>query len=230
MRRLFRLVLPLGLLAVLAVPTGASAQVTTTTNQGGGLNLLSSSPTTGRQNTDLAFWGTTLVQGDSRGIRVFDISNPANPVLRSDFACNGRWGDVSIWQNLVFRSVDVPQTTATCAGSADTPATVTGGNHTATPQSTAVTPGFEGIRIIDIANPANPTFVAGVATDCGSFTHTLVPDTANNRVLLYVSSFPSQAVSAVPTAYGNTCERMAPGSPPPPRFPGMTRSRSWRCR
>jgi hypothetical protein len=220
MRRLLRLALPLGLLAALAVPIGAYAQTTTvnvtttvapdmsvtvSTEQGGGLALLAQSPTTGRQNTDLAFWGNTLVQGDSRGLRIFDISNPASPALLSDFACNGAYGDVSIWGNLVFRSIDVPQSSEDCS-STDQGKTVTGGAHTATQQSTSITPGFEGIRIIDITNPTAPAFVKGIATDCGSFTHTVVPDLANNRVFLYVSSFPNQAISDVATTYGNTCE------------------------
>ncbi len=222
MRRLLRLALPLGLLAALAIPIGAYAQSTTvnvtvtvptvttatiSTNSGGGLALLAQSPTTGRQNTDLAFWGNTLVQGDSRGLRIFDISNPTSPSLLSDFACNGAYGDVSIWGTLVFRSIDIPQSSADCS-SVDQAKTVTGGNHTATPQSTSIGSGFEGVRIIDISNPAAPSFVAGVATDCGSFTHTVVPDLAHNRVLLYVSSFPNQAISDVPTVpYGNTCEQ-----------------------
>ena len=215
---LFSLAFPLALLASLAVATSASAQAPAPeiTVKQENMNLLASSRTTGQQNTDLAFWGNTLVQGDSRGIRVFNVANPAAPVLLSDFECNGAWGDVTIWNNLVFRSVDVPQTTSTCAGSADTAKVVTGGNHTATAQSTTAAPGFEGIRIIDISNPANPQFVGAVATDCGSHTHTIVPDTANNRVLLYVSSFPSQAISSTPTAFGNKCERMAAGSPAPP--------------
>jgi hypothetical protein len=220
MRRLLRLALPLGLLAALAIPIGAYAQSTTinvtttvapdmavtiSTETGGGLALLAQSPTTGRQNTDLAFWGTTLVQGDTRGIRIFDITDPTNPNLLSDYACNGAYGDVSIWGTLVFRSIDVPQSSDDCT-SVDQAKVVTGGNHTSTPQSTSITPGFEGIRIIDISNPASPSFVKGIATDCGSFTHTVVPDLANNRVLLYVSSFPNVAISDVPTTYGNTCE------------------------
>jgi hypothetical protein len=216
MRRLLRLGLLLALLATgLAVPTGANAQVDVVVEQSG-MNLLAGSATTNRRNTDLAFWGNTLVQGDTRGIRVFDISNPAAPALLSDFECNGAYGDVTIWQNLVFRSIDVPQSTDACAGSTDQPKVVTGGNHTATAQSTTISPGFEGIRIIDISNPSSPTFVKGVATDCGSFSNTIVPDPANNRVLLYVSSFPNQAISSTATAYGNTCERLAAGSPAPP--------------
>ncbi len=169
-----------------------------------------------RRNGDMAFWGDTLVQGSDRGFRLYDISNPASPALESDFSCNGASGDVSVWENLVFRSVDVPQTTAACAGSADQYWKTTGGNHTATAQSTRITPGFEGIRIVDISNPSAPSFVAGVATDCGSFTHTLVPDVANDRVLLYVSSFPNAAIDATPTTFGNTCELLAPGSPAAP--------------
>ena len=92
-------------------PTGASAQSVTVD--------ASRAPVPRRLVRDdgppelgLAFWGNTLVQGDSRGIRVFDISNPAAPALLSDFACNGAWGDVTIWGNLVFRSVDRPQDSA----------------------------------------------------------------------------------------------------------------------
>lgn len=46
-----------------------------------------------------------------------------------------------------------------------------------------------------------------MATNCGSHSNTLVPDLANNRVLLYVSSFPNVAVDSTPTAFGNVCER-----------------------
>ena len=50
---------------------------------------------------------------------------------------------------------------------------------------------FEGIRIFNMDNPAQPQFIKAVYTDCGSHTHTLIPDLANNRVLLYISSYPS---------------------------------------
>jgi hypothetical protein len=163
-----------------------------------------------RRNSDLAFWGTTLVQGDDRGLRVFNIANPAAPALLSDFSCNGAGGDVSVYKNLVFRSVDRPQTTASCAGSLDTDQGSVGGNHSQFRPETSVAPGFEGIRIIDITNPASPTFVKGVATDCGSISNTLVPDLANNRVLLYISSFPNVGIDTNATtasSFGNTCKR-----------------------
>jgi len=161
-----------------------------------------------RRNTDLAFWGNTIVQGDERGIRTFNASNIATPL--ADYSCNGGYGDVSVYQNLVFRSIDRPQTTDQCAGSKDTFQGLAGGNHSINLPVTTVAPGFEGIRIIDITNPASPTFVKGVATDCGSFSNTLVPDTAHNRVLLYISSFPNVGLdtsATTPSAFGNTCKR-----------------------
>ena len=208
MRRLLRLALPLGILVTLVVTATASAQVTIPPPKTDGpITLEFSSPTgADRQNTDLAFWGNTLVQGDTRGIRVFDISTPDSPQLKSDFACNGAYGDVSIWGTLVFRSVDIPQTTAAC-DSVNTTHTVTqGGPGSGTPQNTSVEAGWEGIQIISIADPANPQFVTGVATKCGSASHTVVPDPAMNRVLLYSASYPNVGLGA-------TCQRDDLGTP-----------------
>ena len=207
MRRLLRLALPLGILVTLAVTGAANAQVTHTTKTDGPINLEFSSPTgSDRQNTDIAFWGNTLVQGDTRGIRIFDISNPDEPQLLSDFPCNGAYGDVSIWGTLVFRSVDIPQDSAGC-GSVNTTQTVTqGGPGSGMPQNTDVTPGWEGIQIINISNPNAPSFVAGVETRCGSANHTIVPDLAQNRVLLYSSSYPNVAL-------GPNCQRDDTGTP-----------------
>jgi len=219
MRRLLRLAFPLGIVAImLAAPTGAGAQVTVTPDSSGAnITLDFMSPTTGRQNTDMAFWGNTLVQGDTRGIRVFDITNPAAPNMLSDFACHGAYGDVSIWGNLVFRSVDRPQDSAGC-GSVDTTTTVTPAVLTsaaaATAQATSQAPGWEGIQIINIADPANPQFVAGVPTDCGAHSNTIVPDLANNRVLLYVSSFPNTGFGD--SGFGTSCNLLDGASPPAP--------------
>jgi hypothetical protein len=91
----------------------------------------------------------------------------------AQFDCNGGQSDVSIWKNLVFVSIDSPRASAACdAGSASE--------------------GFEGIRVVDIGSldSPTPTQVAFVRTDCGSHTHTLVPDEANKRVLIYVLSYP----------------------------------------
>jgi hypothetical protein len=138
-----------------------------------------------RTGSDLAFWGNRLVAGslpagtELGGFRLLDISNPAAPVETGQFACRSNQGDVSTWKNLVFVSVDTPVDRPECAGAVSA-------------STTQVTLGqaFEGIRVVSVADPANPAQVAFVDTDCGSHTHTLVPDEANGRVLIYALSYP----------------------------------------
>ena len=137
-------------------------------------------------NSDLAFWGTLAYAGHYNGFRIFDISDPAHPEVLSDFACRGAQHDVSVWQNrLLFLSVDEPQLQP-----AGEPRGVCSEAAPATDAGREMPTNFEGIRIFDVSDPRNPVFVKGVDTDCGSHTHTLVPDLANNRLLLYVSSYP----------------------------------------
>jgi hypothetical protein len=82
---------------------------------------------------------------------------------------------------LLFQSIDTPQTNGD---------TVCSQNRTS--DTTACgTACFEGIRIFDLTNPSAPVYIKGVYTQCGSHTHTLVPDPANNRLLIYVSSYPA---------------------------------------
>ena len=129
-----------------------------------------------RTSTDLAFVGRYAYVGDYGGFRVIDVSDPESPLVVSDVTCNGAQGDVSVYGNLLFQSVDVPQTTNDCA-SVDTP---------------GISPtGFEGVRIFDVSSPASPQLLDFVTTPCGSHTHTLVPDPANGRALVYVSSYPA---------------------------------------
>lgn len=131
-------------------------------------------PSTATQS-DLAFRGNIAIAGSYDGFRIVDITNPTNPTEISRMICNGAQGDVSVYGNLVFRSIDSPQSSTACDST----------------NVTASTPGmFEGIQIFDITDLKNPQKVASVATDCGSHTHTLVPDPDNGRVFLYVSSYP----------------------------------------
>ena len=134
-----------------------------------------------RQGSDLAFWGTRAVLGsydNPGGFRLMDIRNPAAPVEIGQFNCRGPQADVSIWKDLVFVSVDTPLVGPDC-GAANAPA-----------QQYAAGAGYEGIRVVSIADPANPQQIAFVDTDCGSHTHTLYPDPKNNRLLIYVLSYP----------------------------------------
>ena len=131
-------------------------------------------PSTATQS-DLAFRGNIAIAGSYDGFRIVDITNPTKPTEISRMICNGAQGDVSVYGNLVFRSIDSPQSSTACDST----------------NVTASTPGmFEGIQIFDITDLKNPQKVASVATDCGSHTHTVVPDPDNGRVFLYVSSYP----------------------------------------
>ena len=157
------------------------------------LKLVASAPRTKPistyRNSDLAFWGRYAYGGHYDGFRILDISEPESPQVIVDFPCPGSQHDVSVWDGFLFVSVETPRTSPAC-------------DSTAQPGGT---PGFEGIRIFDVRDPAQPVLVAGVPTDCGSHTHTLVPDTANDRVLLYVSSYTASVLPA--SSYGNECVR-----------------------
>jgi hypothetical protein len=142
------------------------------------------------RNSDLAFWGDLAYAGHYDGFQIVDISNPRNPKQVVDHACPGSQHDVSVWRNLLFVSVETPRSSPAC-------------NSTTMPPRT---PGFEGIRIFDVSNPRAPQLIKGVPTDCGSHTHTLVPDLANGRVLLYVASYTSSEFAVSP--YGNVCQRL----------------------
>jgi hypothetical protein len=143
--------------------------------------------------SDLAFHGNYAYAGNYQGFRVIDIADPENPVVVTDFRCNGAQSDVSVYRGLLFQSVDSPQDHGGCDSSG------TG--------ITAATAGmFEGIRIFDISNPLAPAHLASVSTDCGSHTNTLVPDPANDRALVYVSSYPLGNA-----AQGPDCKRAEDG-------------------
>ncbi len=62
--------------------------------------------------------------------------------------------------------------------------------------------GFEGIRVFDVTDPRKPEYLTAVPTACGSHTHTLVPDKRNQRVLLYVSSYPLGSGVTAPSEAG----------------------------
>lgn len=125
-------------------------------------------------NSDLAFSGDYLIQGNYNGFSVWDISNPRSPGLVSAVACAGGQGDVSAAGSLVFISVDETMSSDRCDASR-VPET---DEH------------WDGIRIFDIAEPANPQYVKAIQTPCGSHTHTLVPDPGNDRrVYIYVAAY-----------------------------------------
>lgn len=57
-------------------------------------------------NSDLAFSGHYAFQGGYNGFQVWDISDPSNPTVRTALQCPGGQGDPSVYQNLLFISVE----------------------------------------------------------------------------------------------------------------------------
>jgi LVIVD repeat len=172
-------------LAVLVGAAFAAANHGFDGDNGSNMTHVANSPKAGTTNSDLAFWGNLAFAGNYGGFRILDISNPSSPQVLSDFSCNGPQSDVAVYGNanrlLLFLSIDRRQVK---------PGTLIPepGCSSANDPTRAI--GFEGIRIIDVTDPAHPQFVKGVETDCGSHTHTLVPDAKRNRVFIYVSSYP----------------------------------------
>ncbi|WP_084485130.1 DUF305 domain-containing protein [Serinicoccus marinus] len=134
------------------------------------------SPLDNAFNSDIAFWGDYAFQGNYDGFTIWDISRPRNPQIVSQVLCPGGQGDISVTNDgsLLFFSVDYARTSTSC---------------TSEPTNSGDPEGWEGVRIFDISNLRNPDYVGAVATECGSHTHTYVPDPEGESAYLYVSSY-----------------------------------------
>jgi hypothetical protein len=58
------------------------------------------------KNSDLAFSGNLVFQGNYSGWQVWDIGNPRKPKLRTAFVCPGSQSDVTVYGNLLFVSAE----------------------------------------------------------------------------------------------------------------------------
>jgi hypothetical protein len=132
-------------------------------------------------NSDLAFQGNHLFLGNFYGVSIYDISNPAKTTLLTSMVCPGGQGDVSVYRNLLFMSVEMTNGRLDCGTQGFTPEQKPG-------LPAAQKDRFRGVRIFDIADVKNPKQVAAVQTCRGSHTHTLVVDPNDkNNVYIYVS-------------------------------------------
>ena len=61
----------------------------------------------GFANSDIAFQGNRLFLGNFYGVNIYDISNPAKTSLLTSMICPGGQGDVSVYKNLMFMSVEM---------------------------------------------------------------------------------------------------------------------------
>lgn len=141
-------------------------------------------------NSDLAFQGNHLFQGNFYGVNIYDISIPTKAKLVTSMVCPGGQGDVSIYKNLMFMSVEMPNGRVDCGiqGFAAAPPPV--GDEK--PQQFMIPAPqkdrFRGVRIFDISDIRRPKQIAAVQTCRGSHTHTLVVDPNDkNNVYIYVS-------------------------------------------
>jgi hypothetical protein len=150
-------------------------------------------------NSDLAFQGHYLFQGNFYGVNIYDTSNPANTTLVTSLICPGGQGDVSVYKNLLFMSVEMPNGRIDCGTQGfppGPPPTPEEEKEKKRPVPPPQKERFRGVRIFDISDIRNPKQVAAVQTCRGSHTHTLVVDPNDkDNVYIYVSgtSFVRQA-------------------------------------
>ena len=145
-------------------------------------------------NSDLAFHGNQLFQGNFYGVNIYDISNPANAALLTSLVCPGGQGDVSVYKNLLFMSVEMPNGRLDCGteGFPPEPPPPAGEEKDKEKRKKRIPAAqkerFRGVRIFDISDIKSPKQVAAVQTCRGSHTHTLVTDPHDkDNVYIYVS-------------------------------------------
>ncbi|MCE9601497.1 MAG: hypothetical protein K8S21_04685 [Gemmatimonadetes bacterium] len=123
-------------------------------------------------NSDLAFGGNYVYQGNFAGFTIWDVSDAAKPKVVSVVQCITSQGDPSIYGNLLFISAEGNGNRNDCGkGGVQDPK-----DHMA------------GVRIFDVSDPAHPRLVMNVQTCKGSHTHTIVPHPKKKGfIYLYVS-------------------------------------------
>ena len=128
----------------------------------------------GYLNSDLAFTGHYVIQGNFHGLQVWDIAQPSHPVLVTTYVCPEQQNDVSVYRNLLFASGEDFNGRLDC-GIGGVPDSVSKDR-------------LRGIRIFDITDIAHPKPITSVQTCRGSHTHTVVTDPKDTANLyIYVS-------------------------------------------
>jgi hypothetical protein len=140
-------------------------------------------------NSDFAFQGGHLFQGNFYGVNIYDISDPAKTSLLTSLVCPGGQGDVSVYGNLLFMSVEMPNGRLDCGTQGFPPMPPAEPGHEHEHRIPAADPArFRGVRIFDISDIRNPKQVAAVQSCRGSHTHTLIVDPNDkDNVYIYVS-------------------------------------------
>ena len=165
------------------------------------MRLVSATPPSGKfigsTNSDLAFRGNYVIQGNYNGYQIWDISNPSAPSLRLSNYCPASQSDVSVYKNLLFVSAEGNTGRIDC-GDQGVKETVSDAR-------------IKGVRIFDITDIEHPRNVANVQTCRGSHTHTVLVDPKDkDNVYIYVSG----SSSVRPDAELHGCSDAAPDKDP----------------
>ncbi|HEX2166484.1 MAG TPA: hypothetical protein VHG09_04525, partial [Longimicrobiales bacterium] len=142
------------------------------------MTLLSSTPPAegfvGVTNSDLAFSGNYVYQGNYNGYQVWDVSNPRQVTLKTSYLCPASQSDVSVYKHLLFVSGEGQSGRTDCGAQGV--------------QDSVSAIRLRGIRIFDVSDVMNPKYVANVQTCRGSHTHTVASDPRDDEnVYIYVS-------------------------------------------
>ncbi len=131
-------------------------------------------PFVGVTNSDLAFSGDYVIQGNYNGFQIWNIDDPVRPAPVATYICPASQSDVSVYKHLLFVSGEGMGGRLDC-GTQGVPDAISSDR-------------LRGIRIFDISDIRNPEYVANVQTCRGSHTHTVLeaPNDPDN-VYIYVS-------------------------------------------
>jgi hypothetical protein len=160
-------------------------------------NVPTPMPFSGQTNSDLAFKGNMVFQGNYDGFMIWDVTTPTRPTLVHGYHCPASQSDVSVFQNLIFVSGEGQGGRLDC-GAQGVPDSV---SHER----------LRGIRIFDMTDVRNPRYLTNVQTCRGSHTHSVArqPNDPNN-VYIYVSG--SSAVRSPSELAG--CSGLQPDEDP----------------
>jgi hypothetical protein len=143
-------------------------------------------------NSDLAFRGSVVYQGNFSGFMIWDVSDPTKPALLSTVVCATDQGDPSIYGHLLFISAESVRSRNDCGmqGVQD------GADR------------MRGVRIFDVSDPRQPRLVTNVQTCRGSHTHTIVPHPTDRGVIyIYVGGSSSvRSAAEMPECSSGTVE------------------------
>jgi hypothetical protein len=155
----------------------------------------------GSTNSDLAFLGNYVIQGNYNGYQIWDVSDPRHPTLKVGNYCPASQSDVSVYKNLLFVSAEGQSGRIDCGGEGV--------------KDTVSSERIRGIRIFDISDISHPRNITNVQTCRGSHTHTVLVDPKEpDNVYVYVSG----SATVRPASELSGCSDAPPNDPNSAKF------------